>query len=99
MIRAITCVVLLTMLGTMQSLAAPPPAPIKMTAGRFGTVTVYKPKGMAQSVVIFLSGDGGWNLGVVNMAVALRDQGAVVIGADVTHYLHALGGKSACQLI
>ena len=99
MIRAITCVALLMMLSTTQSAAAPPPAPVKMTAGRFGTVTVYKPKGMAQSVVIFLSGDGGWNLGVVNMAVALRDQGAVVIGVDVTHYLHALAGKSACQPI
>src|SRR5689334_22158865 len=48
MIRAITCVLLLMALSTTDSLAQPPPAPIKMPAGRFGTVTVYKPKGMAQ---------------------------------------------------
>ncbi len=74
-------------------------APLHLPAGRFGTVTVYKPSGMTQSVAIFLSGDGGWNLGVVNMAEALRDKGAVVIGVDVTRYLHSLRAKNSCQLI
>jgi type IV secretory pathway VirJ component len=74
-------------------------APLPLPAGRFGTVSVYKPAGTPQSVAIFLSGDGGWNLGVVNMALALRAKGAVVIGVDVTHYLRALRGSTACQLI
>jgi type IV secretory pathway VirJ component len=42
------------------------------------------------SVSIFLSGDGGWHLGVINMAKSLTEMGAVVIGVDVTHYLSAL---------
>jgi type IV secretory pathway VirJ component len=75
-----------------------------LSAGRFGTVTVYIPEGTPQSVAIFLSGDGGWHLGVINMAKSLADLGAVVIGVDVTHYLGALhaaaaSGKAPCQLI
>lgn len=70
-----------------------------LPAGSFGTVSVYIPTGAAQSVAIFLSGDGGWNLGVVNMAKALQAKGAVVIGVDVTHYLRALRGRTSCQLI
>jgi type IV secretory pathway VirJ component len=75
-----------------------------LPAGRFGTVTVYIPEGSPQSVAIFLSGDGGWHLGVLNMAKALQAKGAVVIGVDVTHYLASLGtaaasGKAPCQLI
>jgi len=59
-------------------------------AGRFGIVHVYVPAGKPQSVAIFVSGDGGWELGVINMARALRDMGAVVIGVDVTHYFASL---------
>jgi type IV secretory pathway VirJ component len=75
-----------------------------LAAGRFGTVSVYIPEGKPQSVAIFLSGDGGWELGVINMAKALRDQGAVVIGADIRHYLAKLGEAAArpdapCQML
>jgi type IV secretory pathway VirJ component len=59
--------------------------------GRFGTVAVYSPAGPPRSVAIFLSGDGGWQLGVVNMGRALRAMGAVVIGVDVRRYLASLG--------
>jgi type IV secretory pathway VirJ component len=58
-----------------------------LPAGRFGTVTVYIPEGTPKSVAIFLSGDGGWNLGVISMAKALVDMGAVVIGVDIRQYL------------
>ena len=75
-----------------------------LPAGRFGTVTVYIPEGTPKSVAIFLSGDGGWNLGVVSMARALVDTGAVVIGVDIRQYLGALGKaaqreNAPCQLI
>jgi type IV secretory pathway VirJ component len=96
MMRAIAGVLLL--LFPILSFAADS-SPTHLPAGNFGTVTVYIPAGTPQSVAIFLSGDGGWNLGVVNMAQALRNRGAVVIGVDVTHYLAALRGKSACRLI
>jgi type IV secretory pathway VirJ component len=59
-------------------------------AGRFGIVHVYLPAGKPQSVAIFVSGDGGWELGVINMARALREMGAVVIGVNVREYLESL---------
>ncbi len=62
----------------------------RLPAGRFGTVTVYIPEGKPRSVAIFLSGDGGWELGVISMARALIDMGAVVIGADIRQYLDSL---------
>ena len=39
--------------------------------GRFGTLTVYRESPHPCHVVLFVSGDGGWNLGVVDMAHAL----------------------------
>ena len=53
---------------------------------------------------MFLSGDGGWELGVINMAHALANMGAVVIGVDIRHYLASLGsaaqrGNAPCQMI
>ena len=94
---------------TLADAAPPPPAAPQevagtpMPAGRFGTVTIYRPKGVPQSVAIFLSGDGGWHLGVINMAKDLADAGAIVIGVDVTHYLGSLRpgtqGSRKCQLI
>jgi type IV secretory pathway VirJ component len=66
-----------------------------MPAGRFGTVAVYRPVGVPKSVAIFVSGDGGWKLGVTNMARALRDSGAVVIGIDIRRYLASL--RTAAQ--
>jgi len=76
----------------------------QLPAGRFGKVTVYIPEGTPQSVAIFVSGDGGWNLGVVNMARALTAMGAVVIGVDIRQYLGALGKaaqrpNAPCQLL
>jgi len=87
---------------------APAPDPTqgetRLPAGRFGKVTVYIPERTPRSVAIFLSGDGGWNLGVIGMARALTDMGAVVIGVDIRQYLGALGKaaqreNAPCQLI
>src|SRR6266403_704737 len=94
--RAIACLRLLV----LPDLAFAAYSPRRLLpAGNFCTVTVYIPTGAPQSVAIFLSGAGGWNLGVVNMAQALRARGAVVIGVDVTHYLAAIRGKAACRMI
>jgi len=77
----------------------------RLRAGRFGTVTVYIPEDEPRSVAIFLSGDGGWEQGVVNMARALTAQGAVVIGVDIRKYLASLAAAAAapkhapCQMI
>jgi type IV secretory pathway VirJ component len=67
--------------------AAPAHAEQKLSHGRFAGVTLYRPAGPVKSVVLFLSGDGGWNLGVVGMAQALANEGAMVAGIDVPQLL------------
>jgi type IV secretory pathway VirJ component len=54
-----------------------------LSHGRFTDVTLYRPHGAVSSFVLFLSGDGGWNQGVVGMAEALADEGALVAGISV----------------
>ncbi|MHB1239295.1 MAG: AcvB/VirJ family lysyl-phosphatidylglycerol hydrolase, partial [Gammaproteobacteria bacterium] len=58
--------------------------------GPFGTVTLYQTAPHPRRIVLFASGDGGWKLGVVDMARALATQDALVAGFNTVHYLHAL---------
>lgn len=58
--------------------------------GRFGTVALYGPGRDAARVILFVSGDGGWNKGVVDMARELASLDALVAGIDITRYLGAL---------
>ena len=65
--------------------------------GRFGNVTIYYQSTRPSHVVLFVSGDGGWNLGVVDMAKALSSYNALVVGIDITHYMKELERSSeAC---
>ncbi len=59
--------------------------------GRFGTVTVYRTTPRPTRMVLFASGDGGWNQGVVDMARSLAALDSVVIGFDTPALLRALG--------
>ncbi len=69
-----------------------------LQAGRFGDVTVYPPSGAPRDVVLFFSGDGGWNLGVVEMAEQLRHAGALVAGVDLPHYFAQLNAsRASCE--
>jgi hypothetical protein len=52
-----------------------------LTVPTFGRVVLYAPVSEPDQVVLFISGDGGWNLGVVAMAERLRDLGALVLGS------------------
>jgi type IV secretory pathway VirJ component len=61
--------------------------------GRFGKVALYQPQAPTR-VILFISGDGGWNLGVVDMARSFAEQGALVIGVDIIHYLQELEKSS-----
>ena len=89
--------------------ASKPAEPVEgethLPAGRFGKVTVYIPEGTPNSVAIFLSGDGGWNLGVISMAKALVDMGAVVIGVllvDCSHRVvpaYVVGSRSVLPAV
>jgi type IV secretory pathway VirJ component len=58
--------------------------------GRFGTVNLYRKSPHPSRVVLFVSGDGGWNLGVVDMAKALCTLDALVVGIDIIHYIKEL---------
>ena len=62
--------------------------------GRFGQVAVYRGSQHPSQVVLFVSGDGGWNKGVIDMAKALVSLDAVVAGIDITHYLRELSVSS-----
>ena len=50
------------------------------TFGRFGAVTAYYKSLKVSRVVLFISGDGGWNQGVVDMARTVASLDALVVG-------------------
>ncbi|MDB5986107.1 MAG: virulence factor family protein [Nevskia sp.] len=57
--------------------------------GRFEGLTAYRPNGTPARVVLFMSGDEGWNLRAQDFAQALVAKGALVVGID-THKLLAM---------
>jgi type IV secretory pathway VirJ component len=66
----------------------------------FGDVTLYVPDGRPRALVLFLSGDDGWQLGVVGMARHLAAHGAVVAGLDVRTYLADIAAHPvACRYL
>lgn len=58
--------------------------------GRFGDVWLYYQSAHPSQVVLFVSGDGGWNKGVVDMARALSSKDALVVGIDILHFIREL---------
>jgi type IV secretory pathway VirJ component len=54
----------------------------RLSHGRFQNLIVYLPTGTPTSVVLFLSGDEGWNAATDAMARPLQQQGAMVVGID-----------------
>lgn len=82
------------------SASRPAPAPSAaaaneptLTFGPFGTVTLYGDAHAAKHVVLFVSGDGGWNLGVVDMARALAQLDSLVVGINIKAYLRDLAAR------
>lgn len=66
--------------------------------GKFGRITVYHPENAPSSVVLFVSGDGGWKDAVVLMAKNMAAEGALVLGIDARHYGYALSKSAAACL-
>jgi type IV secretory pathway VirJ component len=56
----------------------------------FGEVAVYKPAGESRGLALFASGDGGWNLGVLDMAHEAVGLGYWVAGFATPQFLKAL---------
>jgi type IV secretory pathway VirJ component len=90
---------LLATLPQTRALPAAAAQPVTIHTATFGTVTLYKPaQPEPASVALFVSGDGGWNLGVVDMARSLADSGALVVGIDVRSFLASMArSKAPCQ--
>lgn len=94
----------LTSLALVFSLAfVPPPAtptPASPSATfifpPFGPIRVFEPVGAPRSMVIFVSGDGGFNLGVIPMAQRLAAEGALVAGVDIGAYRRGIAATRGC---
>ncbi len=78
---------LLTLTALPAFSGAPPQV---LDHGRFKNVHVYSPDSSAKSVVLFLSGDGGWQRQEQKQTLALVSEGALVIGIDTPQFMQAL---------
>jgi len=66
--------------------------------GSFGKVHLYGPDRAPKQVVLFVSGDGGWNQGVVDMAQEIAALDILVAGVDIRTYLKNIEtGKGSCS--
>ena len=64
----------------------------------FGEVAVYKPAGDAKGLALFASGDGGWSLGVLDMAHEAASLGYWVAGFSTPQFLKGLdAGDGDCS--
>ncbi|MEO8672128.1 MAG: hypothetical protein ABI411_12495 [Tahibacter sp.] len=59
----------------------------------FGEVAVYAAKGTPRGIALFASGDGGWNLGVLDMAHVAAEHGYWVAGFSTPQFLKLLGTR------
>jgi type IV secretory pathway VirJ component len=76
---------------------APAPPTESLTYGRFGKVYIYRNTPHPRHVALFFSGDGGWNLGVVDMARILAGQDTLVVGISVPYYVAKLNAaRESC---
>ena len=68
-----------------------------VTVPIIGHVTAYVPKTPASSVMLFLSGDGRWNLGVIDWARRIMPK-AIVLGVDFVALKNAHPTSGTCWL-
>ena len=97
--HAATAPTLLTRTAAVSAPAASGPiveTPYKF--GASGTVTIYKASKEPDRFVVFISGDGGWNQGVIDMARELARMDATVVGVDIRHYLKQAQATSGATL-
>jgi type IV secretory pathway VirJ component len=63
--------------------------------GRFGAVVLYRGNDHPSRVALVVSGDGGWNSQIANVARELAATDALVVGIDIRHYLRAIRTAAA----
>ena len=61
-----------------------------VTFGRFGPVTLYRDRQLPAHVILFVSGELGWNQTAATSAQALASLDALVVGIDLPQYLKTL---------
>ncbi len=81
---------ILLLVATLLVTSGPSHAEESERFGRFGELMLYRNTPHPTQVVLFVSGDGGWNQGVVDMAKALVSLDALVVGIDIRTYLATL---------
>ncbi|MCL4683881.1 virulence factor family protein [Myxococcota bacterium] len=79
-----TCVVLLLLACSNGA------APETFESGRLGRVELFRPAAAPAAVVFLLSDEAGWSPAWESAALALRADGAAVVGIDLAAYLSAL---------
>ncbi len=63
----------------------------------FGKIMIYRKTPHPSQVVLFVSGDGGWEKGVVDMAKSISTMDALVLGIDFPRYQKSLASsKGSC---
>ncbi|QDE32782.1 AcvB/VirJ family lysyl-phosphatidylglycerol hydrolase [Shewanella polaris] len=66
--------------------------------GGFGDIHIYNHNQKPTQLVLFVSGDGGWDIGFIDMVKQLATTGAMVAAIDITHYLKVIGNeKGKCS--
>lgn len=67
--------------------ASGPIAEVPFRFGPAGPVTIYRAAREPDRFVVLLSGDGGWDQGLANMARQAAQMNATVVGVDIRDYL------------
>ncbi len=86
----LTCGAAVRAPDTAHAAGAPAPAGAnasRISHGRFRNIVVYAPSGTPKSVVLFLSGNDGWDGGVIGMAQKLVQRCAMVVGIDLPKFI------------
>jgi type IV secretory pathway VirJ component len=61
-----------------------------MSYSHFGTVHIYRNSNPPEGVVLYISGDGGWILTVVQMAHSIADMNYIVVGISIPYFMNSL---------
>jgi type IV secretory pathway VirJ component len=66
----------------------------------FGKVYTYKQAGIPVNIILMISGDGGWNIGMADFAKSFTDKSTLVVGVDIIRYYKDLRPrKEDCYMV